>query len=185
MTDPEFRCPWWHYWGWRQTFQRKFYPQTVKKKTQKQIQFIHFHCEMVLQVSVLLGLSNSLKPSSLHYTFINVNVDFFRGHSVQQYWFVPLELASFPTRSTHSSSQPLFQHANSKMHLSEKALQMPPPSVYFAWVLQDSAALLFIRLLIHFIFVCISGFYFIFQYTTVFCITLYYMLLGHSAVCFS
>lgn len=105
-------------------------PSNCEKKTQKQIQFIHFHCEMVLQVPRLLGLSNSLKPNSLHYTFINVNVDLFRGHSVQR--FVPLELASFPTRSTRFSSQPLFQHANSKMHLSEKTLQMPPPSVYFA-----------------------------------------------------
>lgn len=94
---------------------------------------------MVLQVPILLGLSRSLKPDSLHYTSINVKC-LFRGRSVQQCWLVPLELASFPTRSTHSSSQPLFQRADSKMHLSEKALQMSPPSVHFAWVLQGSAA---------------------------------------------
>lgn len=123
-------------------------PSNCEKKTpQKQIQFIHFHCEMVLQVPILLGLSHSLKPDSLHYTFINVNVDLFRGRGVQQYWLAPLELPSFPTRSTHSSSQPLFQRADSKMHLSEKALQMSPLSVHF--VFQGSAALFFVCLLIH------------------------------------
>lgn len=40
---------------------------------------------MVLQVPILLGLSNALKAISLYYIFINVNIDLFRGHSVQQY----------------------------------------------------------------------------------------------------
>lgn len=30
MTDPECHCPWWRCLDWRQTSQRRFYPQTEK-----------------------------------------------------------------------------------------------------------------------------------------------------------